>query len=131
MAATFDYARMNIYLATGRGEKAVAMLTERCKQMPDNYEPHGRLAQVLSSLGRYDEALVAIESALGKVKGPRRIRYLTMQADILAALRNTAREREVVKELVAAYEALPPSAKANPNNASGLAEAKQRLRALR
>ena len=130
-AATFDYARMNAYLASGNGERAVSMLSERSRQMPDNYEPYARLAQAHAALGRFAEAELAIASALTRVRGPRRIRYLSMQADIVKALGSLAREREVVAELVRTYEALPPTAMANPNNAEGLAEARSRLRRLR
>ena len=130
-AATFDYARMNAYLASGNGERAVSMLSERSRQMPDNYEPYARLAQAHAALGRFAEAELAIASALTRVRGPRRIRYLSMQADIVKALGLLAREREVVAELVRTYEALPPTAMANPNNAEGLAEARSRLRRLR
>ena len=85
-AATFDYARMNAYLAAGQGDRAVSMLTERKRQMPDSYEPYARLAQVLVALRRYREAETEIEAALARVKGPRRARYLQLQADIKQAL---------------------------------------------
>jgi len=85
-AATFDYARMNAYLAAGQGDRAVSMLTERKRQMPDSYEPYARLSQVLVALRRYREAETEIEAALARVKGPRRARYLQLQADIKQAL---------------------------------------------
>jgi thioredoxin-like negative regulator of GroEL len=129
--ATFDYARMNSYLAAGDGARAVELLDERTKEMPENYEPRARLAQALTSLGRHEEALGAIESALARVKGPRRLRYLTMQADLLARLERREREREVVASIVKAYESLPVTQRRHPANVSGLTEARARLRRLR
>jgi len=129
--AAFDYARMNLYLAAREGERAVALLQERALEMPSAYEPRARLAQALASLGRDEEALHAIEQALALVKGPRRLRYLSLQADLLARLGRREREREVVAAIVAAYEAQPPTQRRHPANVSGLTEARKRLRRLR
>ncbi len=127
VAATFDYARMNAYVASGRADEAVSLLERRCAEMPDAYEPRARLAQALRSLGRHEEALRAVEEALARIRGPRRTRYLTMQADLLATLGRSEREREVVRELVATYEALPAGAREHPSNVSGLKAARARL----
>lgn len=130
-AATFDYARMNAYLAAGKGEQAIAMLSERTRQLPDNYEPHARLGQVFAVLRRYPEADAAMAAALTRVRGPRRIRYLGMQADIAAALADGVRERAILTELVRTYEALPGSARANPNHTAAVAAARRRMQSLR
>ncbi|MBM4376227.1 MAG: thioredoxin family protein [Deltaproteobacteria bacterium] len=130
-AATFDYARMNAYLVLGRQADAVTMLERRAAELPDAYEPRARLAQALSVLGRHEEALTAVESALARVKGPRRTRYLTMLADVLGELGRTDEERRVLGELVRAYESLPPGLRKNPSNVAGLTTARARLAALR
>ena len=57
MAQTFDYARANAYVALGRADEAVAMLTRRERELPDSYEPPARLARVLFKSGRLPEAL--------------------------------------------------------------------------
>lgn len=130
-ASTFDYARMNAYLASGRGDEAVAMFERRCLELPDAYEPRARLSQTFSRLGRHEEALTAVEAALVRVRGPRRTRYLSMQAELLALLGRKARVREVLVELVATYEALPEGTKRHPTYVAGLADARRRLELAR
>lgn len=122
-AATYDYGRALAYVALGRGDEAVRMLTEREAQMPDSYEPPARLAGVLSRLGRLPEALAAIDRALGKAYGPRKLGYLQLRADILGAAGDASAQLATLRQVVAGYEALPKG-QANPRR---LAEAKQKL----
>jgi tetratricopeptide (TPR) repeat protein len=74
LVQTFDYARANAYLALGRAEEAVRMLEHREKEMPGSYEPPARLAGVLYKSGRLPEALAAIDRAISRAYGPRRLR---------------------------------------------------------
>lgn len=130
LAATFDYARMGGYLALGRGAEAVAMLTQRVSELPDSYEPRARLAQAHAALGRNREALTALDGALDRAYGPRRLRYLSLRAELLERLGESREERATLDRLIAAYGELPRSAKANPANKDGLAAAQARRRAL-
>ncbi len=82
VAATFDYGRVVSYLALQREDDAVAMLTARIAQFPDNYEPHARLASVLHKQKSWGEALKAVERALELSYGPRRLKYLRLKASI-------------------------------------------------
>jgi tetratricopeptide (TPR) repeat protein len=107
MAATFDYGRMNAYLALGRGEEALAMLQERIRQLPDAYEPRARLGEALDKLGRSAEALAAIDGALERAYGPRKLRYLRLRADLLGKLGRAAEQHEALRALVGAYDAMP------------------------
>jgi tetratricopeptide (TPR) repeat protein len=123
MAQTFDYARANAYVALGRGDEAVAMLTRRERELPDSYEPPARLAGVLLKSGRLPEALAAIDRALARAYGPRRVRYLELRADILGKSGDRAGALAALRDAVKGYEALPPG-QASP---AKLAEARRRL----
>jgi tetratricopeptide (TPR) repeat protein len=106
-ARTHDYARMNSYLALGRGEEAVALFQGRMRQLPDDYEVHARLAATLSRLERFEEALPAAERAVALSYGPRQLRYLMLLADVRARLGDRPAERAALEELVRSNAALP------------------------
>lgn len=99
-ARVHDYARMNSYLALGRGEEAVALFRGRIAQLPDDYEAHARLASTLVKLGRHDEALPVAERAVALAYGPRRLRYLTLLADIQGKRGDKAAERAALEQVV-------------------------------
>ena len=105
-AATFDYARLNAYLSLGRGAEAVAMLEERTRQLPDGYEPHARLAQALIALGRHRDAVAPLDRALALSYGPRRLGYLSTQAQLMRSLHDSAGEKAALEALVAGYDEL-------------------------
>jgi len=129
-AATFDYARMNAYLALGRGERAVAMLIERVRQLPDGYEPRARLAQTLIALKRWSEALDAIDGAIARAYGSRQLRYLRMRVDILGKLGRQPAQRKALQALIAAYEALPSSQRDKRRNQQLVKAAREQLARL-
>ncbi|MEZ4312222.1 MAG: thioredoxin family protein [Polyangiaceae bacterium] len=125
VAATYDYARAGTYVALGQGEKAIAMLEERERQMPGSYEPPARLSGVLFKMGRSAEAKAAIDRAIGKAYGPRKLGYLRLRASIAEKLGDTAGVVATLREEVQGWEALP----AGQKNAAGLADAQKRLEA--
>lgn len=122
-AQTFDYGRANAYLALGRAPEAVRMLEQREKEMPGSYEPPARLASVLNKSGHPAEALAAIERALSRAYGPRRLRYLSLRASILQKLGDGPRELATLREEVKGYESLPPG----QGSPESLADARRRL----
>lgn len=89
-AATFDYGRALAYVALGRPDDAIQLLEKREKELPDSFEPPARLADVLVALGRWKEALDAVDRALPKAYGPRKLRYLRTKADIQKHLGDSA-----------------------------------------
>ncbi len=123
IAATYDYARAGAYVALGRGDEAIKMLTERESQKPDSYEPPARLAGVYVRLEKYPEALAAIDRALSRSYGPRKLQYLKVKSDILGKLGDTKAQVETLRQEVAGHEAL---AKGHAD-ADRLADAKKRL----
>lgn len=122
-AQTFDYGRAISYVALGRGEEAVKMLSERERQFPDAYEPVARLADALFKLGRLPEALAAADRAIARSYGPRKLRYMKLRADVEEKLGDRAAAVATRKAEVAGWEALPPG-QASP---SMLAAARRRL----
>jgi tetratricopeptide (TPR) repeat protein len=123
IAATFDYARAGAYVALGRADEAVRMLEQRERELPDSYEPPARLAEVLSKVNRMPEALAAINRAIGRAYGPRKLRYLKVRADIQGKLGDTLGQVATLREEVAGHEAL---GKGHADR-ERLAEAKRRL----
>ncbi|MEO7330829.1 MAG: thioredoxin family protein [Minicystis sp.] len=122
-AQTFDYGRANAYVALGRAPEAVRMLEQREKEMPTSYEPPARLASVLNKSGHPAEALLAVERALSRAYGPRRLRYLSLRAAILQKLGDAPRELATLREEVKGYESLPPG----QGSPESLADARRRL----
>lgn len=102
-----DYARMNSLLALGRGDEAVALFTQRSAQLAGNYEPQARLASTLFKLKRFDEAQAAATRAVSLAYGTRRLRYLSLLADIEDARGDAAAARVARETLVKDGEALP------------------------
>jgi tetratricopeptide (TPR) repeat protein len=122
-AHTFDYQRANAYMALGRFDDAIKMLTEREKQLPDSYEPPARLARVNLKAGKLDDADAAAKRAIAKAYGPRRMLYVGLRADIAKARGDIAQEIAVLKDLVRGYRELPQG-QAAPKM---LADAEKRL----
>ena len=105
-AATFDAGRANAYVALGRGEEAIALLRARMAELPDSYEPPARLAQVLEALGKTSDALAAIDVALARAYGPRRLRYLEQKARLLGALGRVDEQIATLEAEVQGYREL-------------------------
>jgi tetratricopeptide (TPR) repeat protein len=126
-AATHDYGRANAYVALGRPDDAVRMLEERERQLPEAYDPPGRLARLLARLKRWEPALLAVDRALKNAYGPRRLGYLELKADIQHALGDRRGEVKTLEELVAGHQALS----AGQANQHGLQAARKRLTAAR
>ncbi len=130
-ARVHDYARMNSYLALGRGDDAVTLLRLRTTQLPGSYEAWARLASALHQLKRDDEARPAVLKAIELSYGPRRLRYRTLLADIEAAGPRTpqsaAAEKRAVQDLVDDADKMPPGQR----DEDVVAAARQRLAALR
>jgi tetratricopeptide (TPR) repeat protein len=84
MASTFDPHRTDTYLYLKEPQKAERLLSEREKQMPDDYNPPARLARVLLAEKKLPEAEAAVDRALAKMtRGQRRIGVLGLKAKIL------------------------------------------------
>ncbi len=104
-----DPNRLNAFEAAGQLERAIPMLEKSAQAFPDDYNPPARLAYVYLKLKRYDEALAANDTALGKVYGPRKIRVWLVRADIYRAKGDVPAARRTLQEAQAYDESLPAS----------------------
>ncbi len=107
--AVYDTHRMSAAQLLGEPERAVAALEQSSRDLPDDYNGPARLAVVLLSMGRLDEALVASDRALALVYGPRKVRVLNDRGDILLARGDEAAARAAFREAQALGESLPAS----------------------
>lgn len=105
--AVFDPHRLGAYIATGQVEKAVAMLKESERALPDDYNPSARLAVAYKELGQHDEALAASDRALGKVYGPRKLVVLRSRAEIQEAKGDVPAARKTLDDAIAFAKTLP------------------------
>jgi len=122
-AHTFDYLRAGTYVALGRANEAVRMLEQRERELPTSYEPPARLASVLFKIGKLPEAQAAVDRAIARAYGPRKLRYLKLRADIQKKRGDAAGELATLRDEVNGYQALPPG-QASPEV---LADARARL----
>jgi len=107
----FDPHRLEAYTEIGEAEKAVPMLTQSEQAFPDDYNPPARLARAYLELKRYDDAMKAVERALARVYGPRKLRVLSTKADIQVAKGDTAGAIATVHEALELARSLPLSAR--------------------
>jgi tetratricopeptide (TPR) repeat protein len=82
----FDSHRMSAALTLNEPMRVVPAIEQSEKDLPHDYNPPARLANLYRQLGRLDEALAASDRALAKVQGMRRLRVLSDRAAILVDL---------------------------------------------
>jgi tetratricopeptide (TPR) repeat protein len=120
-----DPNRLEAFESAGEIAKAIPMLEQSEKDFPEDYNPPARLAYVLLQLKRLDDALAANDRALARVYGPRRIRVLSVRADIFAAKGDNAAAKKTVEDALAFAQALPEGQRSD----SQIASLKKRLEA--
>jgi tetratricopeptide (TPR) repeat protein len=96
--AVFDAHRLLAYRALGEPERAVPMLEQSERDLPDDYNPPARLATVYLDMKRYDDALAAAKRALDRAYGPRKLRLWSLEADILVGRSDRQGARRVLRE---------------------------------
>lgn len=110
-ASTYDGGRAEALVQLGRADEAIAMLKKSEAAIPDDYNPPARLARVLFGIGRFGEALAAIERALPKAYGPRAVLMLGLKVDILEKMNNRAEAKTTLESQIAKLKALPEGMK--------------------
>jgi tetratricopeptide (TPR) repeat protein len=80
--AVFDSHRMSAAMVLGDLMRVVPAIEQSERDLPGDYNPPARLANLYRRLGRLDDALAASDRALTKVQGGRRLRVLSERADI-------------------------------------------------
>jgi len=111
IATTFDGARMETLEFLGRGKDAAQFLEAQEKALPNDYNPPHRLAHVYYKLGKYSDALGAIDRAIGKGYGARKGLMLRLKADILMAMHRKQDAIAALEAQLALYKSLPDSQK--------------------
>lgn len=125
-AQIYDQGRLGAYLALEQPERALTLLRERETQLPRSYEASARLASLLERLGRREEALEAVERALTRSDGQRRLGALALKARLLLALERRTEAAATLEQEVAGWQALGAE-----RHAERLADAQRRLSAAR
>jgi tetratricopeptide (TPR) repeat protein len=114
----WDPHRVEAYLAAGEPERAIPMLELSERERPDDYNPPARLARVYLALGKHAPARAAIDRALARSDGPRKLRFYILKADIAVAAKDKPAARKALREalefarrsqLPAQYDALRES----------------------
>ncbi|HEX6276864.1 MAG TPA: hypothetical protein VFZ53_27680, partial [Polyangiaceae bacterium] len=108
VASTFDGARLETLLFLGSAPEAVAFLTARERELPNDYNPPHRLASAYQGLGDHASALSAIDRAIAKAWGARKARMLDKRADILSQLGRGNEARAALEAALSHLRSLAP-----------------------
>jgi tetratricopeptide (TPR) repeat protein len=103
------------------------MLEQSARDFPDDYNPPARLANAYRTLGRWDEALVASDSAMARAYGPRKILFFQNRADIYKGKGDLDAARRTLDEAIAFASALPEGQRSK----SSIAALEKRREALK
>lgn len=95
--ATFDYHRMQAYLQLNRSAEALTMLKASEKAQPKDFNHPWRQAKVHLHDKAYAKAVAAIDRALERGYGGRKLRLFSTKIEILLAADQTTTARETVK----------------------------------
>ncbi len=124
--AAFDPHRVAAALALGEPLRAEKALEQSERDLPADYNPPARLASIYRAARRYDDALAAVDRALGKVYGPRALRLYDLKADMLVDKGDRAGARKTLDRALAIARALPPA----QQRASTIAALEKKLRSV-
>jgi tetratricopeptide (TPR) repeat protein len=124
--AVFDAHRVLAYEALGDPARALPMLQQSERDFPGDYNPPARLGKVLFDLKRNDEAIAALERALPRAYGPRKLRLWSLEADAFIAKGDEAGARRALQSALD-FAASVPLTGAYPSLRDAIAD---RLRAL-
>ena len=105
--AAFDPHRVNAALALGEPLRVEKALMQSERDLPADYNPAARLAIIYRAAGRNDDALAAVDRALGKVYGPRALRLYDLKADLQLKKGDRSGAHKTLEQALAAARALP------------------------
>ena len=95
------------YLALHQPERAIGMLQQSERELPDDYNPSARLAVAYRKAGRYAESIAASGRALLKAYGPRKLRVYSDRAETCVQMGDPAAARATLEEAIAYAKSLP------------------------
>ena len=102
----YDSHRFSAYLRLGHPERAIPMLQQSERELPDDYNPPARLCSAYRLSKRYEDALSACDRALAKAYGPRKLRVYSERAEALIAQGKPDLARATLEEGLAYSEQL-------------------------
>ena len=105
--AVFDSFRLGVYIDLKQPERAIPMLEQSERDLPDDYNPPARLGLAYRTMGKYDEALAAYDRALKKAYGPRKIGILRGKSDTYALKGDKDAAKRTLEEAIRYAESLP------------------------
>ncbi len=105
--AVFDAHRTNAALEANEPAHMEAPLLQSEKELPSDYNPAARLALIYRAENKLAEAQAAIERALPKCTGPRKMRLFSIQADILDKRGDAAGRKRSLEAALAYANTLP------------------------
>jgi tetratricopeptide (TPR) repeat protein len=105
--AVFDAHRLLAYEAVGQPARALPMLEASAHDFPDDYNPPARLGRAYFDLQRYDDAVAALDRAIGLAYGPRKLRLWALEADVDEAKGDRAAARKALTTAVAFAKTIP------------------------
>ncbi len=107
--SAFDSHLLTACIRLGDPARAIPALERSERDLPGDYNPSARLAAAYLELERYDEALEAVNRALAKVYGPRKLRVYLTRAKILEKMGRQEEAMATLEEAVSFAETLPAS----------------------
>src|SRR5436190_922236 len=105
--AAFDSHRLGAYVEIGEPQRAVPMLEQSEKDLPNEYNPPARLAVAYNQMKEYDKALAASDRALAKAYGPRRLTIFRTRSDIYKGKGDIAMAKKTLEQAIAEAKAMP------------------------
>ena len=99
--SVFDSHRLYAYIELGTPEKAVPMLLESEKAMPNDYNPPARLTAAYVAMKKWDDAIAASDRALKLGYGPRMLGTYQKRADAFAGKGDQAMARKTMDDAIA------------------------------
>lgn len=103
----FDSHRMSASMVLGDPMRVVPAIEQSERELPGDYNPPARLANLYRMLGRLDDALAASDRALSKVQGARRLRVLSDRSAIQVARGEKEAAVKTLEEALAHARSLP------------------------
>ena len=96
----FDSHRMGAAMVLGDPMRVVPAIEQSERDLPDDYNPPARLANLYRMLGRLDDALAANDRALARVQGARRLRVFSDRSAIQVARGEKAAAVKTLEEAI-------------------------------
>jgi tetratricopeptide (TPR) repeat protein len=124
--ASFDSHRVAAYIDLKEPQRAIPMLEQSERDLPNDYNPPARLGLVYRTMGKYDDALASYDRALKKAYGPRKIGILRGKSDTYALKGDKDAAKRTLEEAIRYAESLPEGQRSD----AAIAALKKKLETL-